>query len=147
MTRTLTSTDLAPFYRHAIGIDSLFNRLDHLNRVDSGSSTNYPPYNVIKHCEDEYSIEIAVAGFAEGEVDISFKDGQVVIEGSKTDEAPVGEYLHKGISGRKFVRTFQLAEYIEVKSATMENGILTVSLVRLLPERLQPKKIEIVHKS
>lgn len=146
MTRTLTSTDLAPFYRNAIGIDSLFDRLDHLNRVSEGS-TNYPPYNIIKHSEDEYSIEVAVAGFAEGEVDISFKDGQVVIEGNKTDEESAAEYLHKGISGRKFVRTFQLAEYIEVKSATMENGILTVSLVRLLPERLQPKKIEIVHKS
>ena len=145
MTR-LTSLDLQPFYRNSIGIDQLFDTM--INRIDNSNSTNYPPYNIIKHDDDNYTIEVAVAGFADGEIDVQVNDGQLIITGDKAEvETEQDNYLHQGIGTRKFVRTFQLAEYVEVKTATVEAGILIVSLEREVPEAMKPKSIAITYKS
>lgn len=139
----LTSLDLTPFYRQAIGIDSLFDRLMHNIDVASSQANNYPPYNIIKTGEDSYEIQIAVAGFAEGEVEINFHEGQLVITGEKNTDDSDTQYLHRGISARKFIRTFQLSDYVEVREAAMKDGILTVSLQRIVPEEMKPKRIAI----
>ena len=145
MTR-LSSLDLQPFYRNSIGIDQLFDTM--INRIDNSNSTNYPPYNIIKHDDDNYTIEVAVAGFADGEIDVQVNDGQLIITGDKAEvETEQDNYLHQGIETRKFVRTFQLAEYVEVKTATVEAGILIVSLEREVPEAMKPKSIAITYKS
>lgn len=144
MTR-LTTLDLQPFYRNSVGIDRLFDSM--LSRIDSTTSTNYPPYNIIKKDEDNYVIEIATAGFAEGEIDVQVNDGQLIVTGEKAETETEVNYLHQGIGTRKFVRSFQLAEYVEVKSATVENGILVVSLEREVPETMKPKSIAITYKS
>jgi len=144
MTR-ITSLDLQPFYRNSIGIDRLFDSM--LSRIDNSTSTNYPPYNIIKKDDDNYVIEVATAGFAEGEIDVQVNDGQLIVTGEKAETETEVNYLHQGIGTRKFVRSFQLAEYVEVKSATVENGILVVTLEREVPETMKPKRIAITYKS
>lgn len=146
MTR-LTSLDLQPFYRNSVGIDRLFDSM--LSRIDSTTSTtNYPPYNIIRKDDNNYVIEIATAGFSEGEIDVQVNDGQLIVTGEKVDDSETDvNYLHQGIGTRKFVRTFQLAEYVEVKTATVEAGILIVSLEREVPEAMKPKSIAITYKS
>ena len=139
----LTTLDLSPLYRNSIGIDNWITRV--LDQIDHTSQTNYPPYNIIKHDENTFEVQVAVAGFGEGEVEVSVKDGNLVISGEKQPEAQlVGtEYLHQGISARRFVRTFSLADYVEVVDAISKDGILTVRLERKLPEAMKPKTIAI----
>lgn len=144
MTR-ITSLDLQPFYKNSVGIDRLFDSM--LSRIDNTTSTNYPPYNIIKKDDDNYIIEVATAGFAEGEIDVQVNDGQLIVTGEKAEGETEVNYLHQGIGTRKFVRSFQLAEYVEVKSATVENGILVVQLEREVPETMKPKSIAITYKS
>jgi molecular chaperone IbpA len=141
----LTSLDLSPFYRNSIGVDRLFDRL--INQIDTTASTNYPPYNIIKHDENTFEVQVAVAGFGEGDLEISVKDGNLVISGEKQSEAQlVGtEYLHQGISARRFIRTFSLADYVEVIDAASKDGILSVRLERKLPEAMKPKTIAITY--
>lgn len=144
MTR-LTSLDLSPFYRNSIGVDSLFDRL--INQIDTAASTNYPPYNIVKTGENTFEVQVAVAGFSQGEIEINVKDGNLIITGEKLAEAQteVHEYLHQGISARRFVRTFSLADYVEVESAVARDGILTVKLERHIPEAMKPKTIAITY--
>ena len=139
----ITSMDLSPFYRNSIGVDRLFGRI--LDQIDHAGSTNYPPYNILKTGEDTFEIQVAVAGFSEGEVEVSVKDGELIITGEKQPEALlVGtEYLHQGISARRFIRTFTMADYVEVVSAESKDGILTVRLERRVPEAMKPKTIAI----
>lgn len=140
----ITSLDLTPFYRNTIGMDRLFDRI--VSQFDHAAQTNYPPYDIVKTGEDSYEIRVAVAGFAQGEVDVTFHEGQLVITGEKNTEETVN-YLHHGISARKFTRSFQLAEYVEVKSAIAQDGILTVRLERTVPETAKPKTIAITYTS
>jgi len=142
MTR-LTSLDLTPFYRNSIGIDHLFDRLT--SQIDAASSTTYPPYNILKTGDNTYEIQVAVAGFTQGEVTVNVNEGNLIITGEQTDTAlPEGaKYEHQGISARRFVRTFSLADYVEVTNAQSRDGILTVSLERRVPEALLPKTIAI----
>ena len=142
MTR-ITTLDLPQLYRNSIGLDSIFDSL--LGRIEHNQS-NYPPYNIVKSDDDNYTIEIAVAGFAQGDIDIQVKEGELIITGAKSDEDDT-QYLHHGIGTRKFTRTFNLAEYVEVKSADVENGILKVALERNIPEAMKPKSIAINYKS
>jgi molecular chaperone IbpA len=144
MTR-LTSLDLSPFYRNSIGVDSLFDRL--INQIDTSASTNYPPYNIVKTGENTFEVQVAVAGFSQGEIEINVKDGNLIITGEKLAESQteVHEYLHQGISARRFVRTFSLADYVEVESAVARDGILTVKLERHIPEAMKPKTIAITY--
>ena len=144
MTR-LTSLDLSPFYRNSIGVDRLFDRL--ISQVDTSASTNYPPYNILKTGENTFEVQVAVAGFSQGEIEVSVKDGDLIITGEKLNtELPEGyEYTHQGISARRFVRSFSLADYVEVESAIAKDGILTVRLERHIPEAMKPKTIAITY--
>jgi molecular chaperone IbpA len=139
----LTTLDLSPLYRNSIGIDNWIARV--LDQIDHTSQTNYPPYNILKHNENTFEVQIAVAGFDEGEIEVGVNEGNLVITGEKIPETQlVGtEYLHQGISARRFVRTFSLAEYVEVMDAVSKNGILSVRLERKLPEAMKPKTIAI----
>jgi molecular chaperone IbpA len=139
----ITAMDLAPLYRNSIGIDNWISRV--MDQIDHTSQTNYPPYNIIKYDENTFEVQVAVAGFSEGEVEVSVKDGNLVITGEKQPEAQVvgTEYLHQGISARRFARSFGLADYVEVVDATSRDGILNVRLERKLPEAMKPKTIAI----
>lgn len=140
----ITTLDLNPFYRNSIGVDKLFDRL--MGQIDSGGTTqNYPPYNIVKTGDNTYSIEVAVAGFTQGEVSVNVNEGQLIITGEKlSTELPEGYfYEHQGISARRFIRTFTLADYVEVTSATSKDGILTIKLERQVPEAMKPKTIAI----
>ena len=148
MTKTLTlrSFDIPAIHKFGIGFDNLF---DDLMRVTQHqASTNYPPHNVIKTGDDTVTIEVAVAGFAEGEIDISLDKRQLVISGAKaTEQDQAHEYLHRGISQRDFKQTFPLSEHVEVNGASISNGILTVYLEREIPESAKPKSIAITYTS
>ena len=144
MTRELTirSLDIPSIHKIAVGFDNLF---DELNRLSSAQTQNYPPHNVIKHTDDRFTIEVAVAGFKEGEVSITLEKNILTITGEKVislDAQPI-EYVHRGISSRSFVRQWPLAEYVEVISAEIEDGILSIELERKVPDEQKPKSIAI----
>jgi molecular chaperone IbpA len=142
----ITTLDLSPFYRNSIGIDRLFDRIT--NQIDTANSnTNYPPYNILKTGENTYEIQVAVAGFTQGEVEVNVNEGQLIITGEKpVTELPEGHtYEHHGISARRFVRSFTLDNYVEVISALSQDGILTIKLERRLPDAMKPKTIAITY--
>jgi len=143
MSRTLTlrSIDIPSIHRFGIGFDGMLDEL--LRMTEHQNQSNYPPYNVVKVSDDKFCIELAVAGFGEGDVKIEVSNRILVINGSKLAIDDPIEYLHKGISDRSFVREFTLAEHVEVTGADMSNGILTISLSRDIPEQTAPKKIDI----
>ncbi|GIK81730.1 MAG: Hsp20 family protein [Pseudorhodoplanes sp.] len=135
--------DLTPFYRSTVGFDRLFNMLDQAGGVDSAPS--YPPYNIERTGENAYRISVAVAGFAENELNIEVKENTLTIRGekqSKTEEK-AGQVLYQGIAARAFERVFQLADFVQVKGAKLENGLLHVDLVREIPEAKKPRQIPI----
>jgi len=136
--------DFAPLYRSTVGFDRLANILDHALRVD-GSSNSYPPYNIEKSGDDQYRISIAVAGFAEDEINIEMRDGQLVVNASKENDAAddAVNYLHRGIAARSFEKRFQLADHVRPTGADLQNGLLHIDLLREVPEALKPRKIEI----
>jgi molecular chaperone IbpA len=142
MTRTLTlrGLDIPSIHKFGIGFD---NMLDELARITTQQNqTNYPPYNVVKHTEDKFSIEVAVAGFAQGDISVKLENQVLTIAGSKAAAAGA-EFLHQGISNRDFTREFTLAEHVEVTGASSLNGILTINLERIIPEDKKPKLVEI----
>ena len=128
-------------HRQTIGFDSLFEQLN--RNFANSKSDNYPPHNVVKLDDTHYVIEVAVAGFAEDEIDVELKENVLTVKGEQAKKEAEVEYLHKGISARNFVRTFPLAEHIEVRGATVKNGILAVALEQVLPEEQKAKKIAI----
>jgi molecular chaperone IbpA len=135
--------DLAPLYRSTVGFDRLFSMLDSAAGVDT--APGYPPYNIERTGENAYRISVAVAGFSEPELTIVAKENTLTIKGekqSKTDEQ-TGEVLYQGIAARAFERVFQLAEHVEVRGASLENGLLHVDLVREIPEAKKPRQIAI----
>lgn len=136
---TLRALDIPSIHKFAVGFDNMF---DELMRT-SQANTNYPPYNIVKHSEDTFSIELAVAGFKDGEVTITTERNQLVVEGKQVQALEEPEYLHRGISARSFARTWTLADHVEVVGAKSENGILTISLERKIPEEQKPKTIAI----
>ena len=130
--------DFTPFYRSTVGFDRLFNILDNFGNVE-GSTTGYPPYNIQRLDDNAYRITIAVAGFSDQELDIEVKEHTLQVVGQKQTDKDV-EYLHQGIAGRSFERTFQLADHVEVVGAKVENGLLHIDLKRELPEAMKPRK-------
>ena len=139
----MRSYDLSPLYRSTVGFDRLFSMLDQLTAVDSAPT--YPPYNIERTGETSYRISIAVAGFAPGELNIDTRESTLTVRGSK-EQNGVGaktELLHQGIAARAFERRFQLADHVKVTSATLENGLLHVDLVREVPEAQKPRTIAI----
>lgn len=140
-TLTLRSYDFPAIHKLGVGFDTM---LEDLIRLTSAQQTNYPPYNLIKTDDNQFQIEIAVAGFREGEIEVSMEKNMLTIKGSKKDGIPDNfEYLHRGISLRNFERTFPLAEHIEVRGAIVRDGMLTLDLERQVPDKDKPKSIAI----
>lgn len=138
---SLRSLDIPSIHKFAVGFDNMF---DEIMRTTAQTNTNYPPYNVVKHGDDKFAIELAVAGFKDGDIDVTVEKNQLTVKGEKAIELNEGaEYLHRGISARSFVRTWTLADYVEVTGAVVQDGILTVNLERIVPEESKPKKIAI----
>lgn len=139
---TLKTLDLPALHRSTIGFDRMFDEL-HRTFSNSRADGTYPPYNIAKLDETHYVVEVAVAGFRENELDVELKDGVLTVTGEQEKPENEPQYLHKGISARNFTRTFTLAENMEVRGATVTNGILAIALEHIIPEEKQPKKIAI----
>ncbi len=133
--------DLSPLFRSTVGFDRLFDMLDSTPQFDSGQS--YPPYNIERTDDTHYRITLAVAGFAETDLNVEVREGILSIRGKQEEEAGQTAYLHRGIAGRAFERRFQLAENVEVCRARLENGLLHLDLERVVPEEKKPHQIEI----
>ena len=149
MTRELNlrALDIPSIHKFGIGFDNIFDELMRVNAQQT--NTNYPPYNIVKHNEDSFAIEIAVSGFREGDINITLEKNVLTIKGEQTQnldelEKEV-EYVHRGISARNFNRTFTLADHVEVVGAKAENGILVIALERQVPEEQKPKTIAITY--
>ena len=134
--------DLTPFYRSTVGFDRLFSLLD---QVTSDGSPGYPPYNIERTGENAYRISVAVSGFAQSELSIVAKENTLTIKGEKAanENGDKTEVLYRGIAARAFERVFQLADFVQVKNASLENGLLHVDLVREIPEAKKPRSIPI----
>ncbi|SEK37116.1 molecular chaperone IbpA [Colwellia chukchiensis] len=142
-----TSTDFSPLYRSFIGFDHLAGLIDKASRADKQSS--YPPYNIELLADDQYRITMAIAGFAEEELDIESKQDTLIVTGTKASDDKNNErkFLHQGIAERSFERKFQLGDHVKVIGAFIEHGLLHIDLEREIPEALKPRKIAINGKS
>lgn len=130
--------DFAPLFRSTVGYDRLLDLLDSASETAQG----YPPYNIERTAENHYRISVAVAGFGEKDLAVDVHDGVLHVSG-KREDGEASSYLHHGIAGRAFERRFQLAEYVEVKGARLENGLLHIDLERIVPEEKKPRRITI----
>ncbi len=140
----MSTIDLTPLYRTMVGFDRMANMIDSAARLDGAQG--YPPYNIERVADDEFAIEIAVAGFGEEDLEIETKDGLLTVAGRKAppaDDAEERQFLHRGIAERGFLRRFQLADHVIVTGADLRNGLLRIDLLRELPEAKKPRKIEI----
>jgi molecular chaperone IbpA len=138
----MTMIDFTPLFRTAVGFDRLASMLEEASRAEA---TGYPPYNIELVGDDKYRITLAVAGFAQGDLDVEVKESTLRVAGSKRDEGQGQErkFLHRGIATRAFERRFQLADYVRVAGAHMQDGLLHVDLVREIPEAMKPRRVEI----
>jgi molecular chaperone IbpA len=135
-----TSYDYAPLFRSSVGFDRLFNLLENAQRARSIS--DWPPYDIVKIGADSYRISIAVAGFVQGDLDITYQSNLLTVTG-KNQEISADGYLHRGIARRPFEHRFELADHVRVDGAGLNNGLLSIDLVREIPEALKPRKIAI----
>jgi len=143
----MRALDFAPLYRSTVGFDRVFSMLDQFAGVED-SVSNYPPYNIERASENAYRISVAVAGFTDADLSIETKENRLTIRGEKqTNEEKTGDVLYQGIAARTFERSFQLADYVKVKGASLENGLLHVDLVRDIPEAMKPRSIPIASSS
>lgn len=140
--------DLTPVFRSAIGFDRMANLVDSMMASGVEQHSNWPPYNIEKRGDDEYRITMAVAGFAESELDVTVQDQMLTITGTQAGDTKSSEvaYLHRGIAGRNFERRFQLADFIHVHGASVEDGLLHIELERVIPDAMKPRKIDISSK-
>ena len=136
-----TAYDLSPLYRSMIGADHLAHVIEAALQSESGAS--YPPYDVEKTGDDAYRITLAVAGFRPDELNLVAQPNLLVISGQKPSETEDRNFLHRGIAGRSFERRFELADYVVVRSADYQDGLLSVELAREIPEAMKPRRIEI----
>lgn len=134
--------DLSPLFRSTVGFDRLGRLLESTLQAEN-TAPAYPPYNIEKLGDDAYRIVMAVAGFGEGDLDVTVKEGTLTVSGKGAEEEGETKFLHRGIAGRAFERRFQLADHIRVDDAALENGLLTIALVREVPEALKPRQIAI----
>jgi molecular chaperone IbpA len=141
--QTMRHVDFSPLYRSTVGFDRLFTMLDSLGQPDSGQS--YPPYNIERTGEDAYRITMAVAGFADSDIEIQSHRNVLSVKGERKEESngEGSEVIYRGIAARAFERRFQLADHVEVTGATLKNGLLHIELKRNVPEELKPRKIAI----
>ena len=133
--------DFTPYRRTMVGFDRLFDLLENQNRMGAGD--NYPPFNIERSGEDAYRITLAVAGFKPAEIDITAQQNLLVVQGKKNDEASSSQFLHVGIAQRGFERRFELADYVRVNDANLEDGLLVIELVREVPDAMKPKKVHV----
>jgi molecular chaperone IbpA len=133
--------DFTPLFRSTIGFDHLTRLMDQAAGFDS--ENGYPPYNIERLAEHDYRITMAVAGFTEDELKLELKDTVLTVKGDKKADSNGHDYLHRGIAARSFERRFQLADFVEVKGASLKDGLLSIDLVRNLPERMKPRTIAI----
>jgi len=137
----ITTDTLSPLFKTTVGFDRLVNEF--FNEPGFANATGYPPYNISKGKDDIYEITLAVAGFKKDDIEIELEDGTLKISGTSEVLNEEVEFLHKGIAERNFVRNFKLAEFVEVKEAKLEDGILRVKLFRNVPDAMKPQKISI----
>jgi molecular chaperone IbpA len=135
-----TSYDYAPLFRSTVGFDRVFNLLENAKRARSIS--DWPPYDIVKTGDDSYRISIAVAGFAQEDLDVTFQSNLLTVTGKKQEASAEG-YLHRGIAGRPFEHRFELADHVRVNGADLSDGLLSVELVREMPEAFKPRRIDI----
>jgi molecular chaperone IbpA len=136
----MRSYDLTPLYRSTVGFDRVFDLIDTLGKSDSNG---YPPYNIERVSENDYQITLAVAGFAESDLDIEVKEQGLTVTGRRPEGDDSRTFLYQGIAGRSFERRFQLAEHVRVEGARLVNGLLHIQLKREIPEAMKPRKISI----
>ncbi|MFA0442911.1 Hsp20 family protein [Vibrio sp. E150_011] len=137
----MRNVDLSPLYRHAIGFDRLFNLAE--SNTNKNTSNGYPPYNIEQKDEHNYRITMAVAGFSEDKLSLTQNENMLIVSGEIKPADTKPNYVYQGIAERNFERKFQLADYMKVSAASMENGLLHVDLVREVPEAMQPRSIAI----
>ncbi len=135
--------DFAPYRRSTVGFDRLFDMLENGNMGQA--QENYPPFDLIKKGDNDYCIQLAVAGFTRDEIDITSQQNQLIVTGRKSDESSEkeGDFIYRGIANRSFERRFALADHIQVKGADLKDGLLSIELVREIPEAMKPRKINI----
>ena len=132
--RTIDQAALANLSRALVGFDRYFN-------VPVPQNGNYPPHNIVKYSDSEYAIEVAVAGFSKEEITVEVDQDQLTIRGVKADANESKEYLHRGLAARNFEQAYTLAEYMEVRGAEVKDGMLKISIERIIPEALKPRQI------
>ncbi len=138
----MNTIDLTPLYRSSIGFDRMGSLLDSALRSQK-ASVGFPPYDIESTGDDRYAITLAVAGFEESELDIQVEKGVLRVRGKKDDDGDEKSYLYRGIANRSFERKFSLADHVEVHGADLKNGLLTVGLIREVPEAMKPRSISI----
>lgn len=131
--------DFAPYRRSTVGFDRLFNQLEAGAREDDG----YPPFDIYRDGEDSYRITLSVPGFRPADIEVVAQQNLLTVTGKLAEENNKGEYIHRGIAARAFERRFQLADFIEARDASFENGLLSIALKRVVPEAMKPRRIEI----
>jgi molecular chaperone IbpA len=132
--------DPTPFWRSTVGFDRLFDMLDQTSQLQANDT--YPPYNIERAGEDHYRISLALAGFGPDEINITAEQNVLTVEGARAQKTDI-EYLYQGISARPFRRTFNLADHVQVKGASFEDGLLKIDLIREVPEAMKPRRIAI----
>jgi molecular chaperone IbpA len=138
----LVRFDTSALNRALLGFDEIFNNFE--NRFANQINNNYPPYNIVKHDENSYELEIAVTGFTKDEVTVEIDQNQLVVKGVRDkNEDTTAEFLHRGLAFRDFTRSWTLAEHMEVDNGSIKNGVLTISIKRVVPESLKPRVLKI----
>jgi molecular chaperone IbpA len=137
----MRTMNLDPFWRTSIGFDRLFDLMDESLRFEP--EDHYPPCNIVRTGENTYRISLAVAGFKPEQVNVTVNQNQLIVSATADDKQDKGEYLYRGIAGRSFERRFNLADYVVVKSASFDEGLLQIELERELPDAMKPRRIEI----
>ncbi len=136
-----TNFDFTPYRRSTVGFDRLFDMLE--SGIRGEVPDGYPPFDIIREGDDRYRITLALAGFRPNEVEITAQQNQLVVAGRKAEEQDDRAYVHRGIASRSFERRFQLADFVEVREANFENGLLSIALQRVVPEEMRPRRIAI----
>ena len=133
--------DVSPLFRSSVGFDRLLDMLAQADRVEP--TTTWPPYNIEKVADDQYRISMAVAGFTADEIELTQHDTSLLVSGQRKGQDGERQYLHRGIAARTFRQSFNLAEHVKVTGASLENGLLTIELMREVPEALKPRRIAV----
>jgi molecular chaperone IbpA len=141
---TLNRVSFTPLYNTTLGFDKFFDDVEKLLSMDVQKTvSNFPPHNIIKLDESRYVVELAIAGFAKDEIEISVEDGKLTVKGERKEKETEVQYIHRGIGTRSFTKTLTIADTIEVKGAEFKDGILRIGLENIIPEHKKPRKIEI----